>query len=145
MHSAHGIGRYRGLIHMDLQGVANNANSSTDMARDGSAKEAPSSKAQEYLHLEYADQAMLYVPVSQLHLISRYSGVSPSEAPLHRLGSGQWDKAKRRAAEQIRDAAAELLNIYARRALREGHPFRYSANDYETFAKKQPSTQSYKT
>jgi transcription-repair coupling factor (superfamily II helicase) len=134
VHSAHGIGRYRGLIHMDLQGVANNANSSTDMARDGSAKEAPSSKAQEYLHLEYADQAMLYVPVSQLHLISRYSGVSPSEAPLHRLGSGQWDKAKRRAAEQIRDAAAELLNIYARRALREGHPFRYSANDYETFA-----------
>jgi len=134
VHSVHGIGRYRGLIHMDLQGVANNASSSTAKDRDGSAQEASSSKAQEYLHLEYADQAMLYVPVSQLHLISRYSGVSPSEAPLHRLGSGQWDKAKRRAAEQIRDAAAELLNIYARRALREGHPFRYSANDYETFA-----------
>ncbi len=125
VHSVHGIGRYRGLIHMDLQGVANTAESQN---------ESTPSKAQEYLHLEYADQAMLYVPVSQLHLISRYSGVSPSEAPLHRLGSGQWDKAKRRAAEQIRDAAAELLNIYARRALREGHPFRYSANDYETFS-----------
>ena len=123
VHSVHGIGRYRGLIHMDLQGVSG-----------AQEDEASTSKAQEYLHLEYADQAMLYVPVSQLHLISRYSGVSPSEAPLHRLGSGQWDKAKRRAAEQIRDAAAELLNIYARRALREGHPFRYSANDYETFS-----------
>jgi transcription-repair coupling factor (superfamily II helicase) len=76
----------------------------------------------------------LYVPVSQLHLISRYSGVSPDQAPLHRLGSGQWDKAKRRAAEQIRDAAAELLNIYARRAARQGHPFRYTPQDYEVFA-----------
>jgi transcription-repair coupling factor (superfamily II helicase) len=84
--------------------------------------------------LEYADEATLYVPVSQLHLISRYSGVSPDEAPLHRLGSGQWDKAKRRAAEQIRDAAAELLNIYARRAARQGHPFRYTPQDYEVFA-----------
>ena len=69
-----------------------------------------------------------------MHLISRYSGVSPDEAPLHRLGSGQWDKAKRRAAEQIRDAAAELLNIYARRAARQGHPFRYTPQDYEVFA-----------
>jgi transcription-repair coupling factor (superfamily II helicase) len=72
--------------------------------------------------------------VSQLHLISRYSGVSPDQAPLHRLGSGQWDKAKRRAAEQVRDAAAELLNIYARRAARSGHAFRYTPQDYETFA-----------
>jgi transcription-repair coupling factor (superfamily II helicase) len=60
------------------------------------------------------------VPVSQLHLISRYTGVSAEEAPLHRLGSGQWDKAKRKAAEQVRDTAAELLNLYARRAAREG-------------------------
>ena len=74
------------------------------------------------------------MPVSQLHLISRYTGVSADEAPLHRLGSPQWDKAKRKAAEQIRDSAAELLNIYARRAAREGHAFRYSPNDYETFA-----------
>lgn len=89
---------------------------------------------QEFLHLEYADEATLYVPVSQLHLISRYSGMNPENAPLHRLGSGQWDKAKRKAAEQVRDAAAELLNIYARRAARQGHAFKYSARDYEIFA-----------
>ena len=119
VHSAHGIGRYRGLINLDL-GLGRND--------DGT----PS--VQEFLHLEYADKATLYVPVSQLHLIGRYTGVSADEAPLHKLGSGQWDKAKRRAAEQIRDSAAELLNIYARRAAREGHAFRYSPNDYETFA-----------
>jgi transcription-repair coupling factor (superfamily II helicase) len=119
VHSAHGIGRYRGLINMDL-GQGTNA--------DGTPL------LQEFLHLEYADSATLYVPVSQLHLISRYTGVSAEEAPLHRLGSGQWEKAKRRAAEQIRDSAAELLNIYARRAAREGHAFRYSPGDYEAFA-----------
>ena len=119
VHSSHGIGRYRGLINMDMgQGLDD--------------KGLP--MLQEFLHLEYADEATLYVPVSQLHLISRYSGMNPDQAPLHRLGSGQWDKAKRRAAEQVRDAAAELLNIYARRAARQGHAFRYSANDYETFA-----------
>ncbi|MBI2768632.1 MAG: transcription-repair coupling factor [Burkholderiales bacterium] len=119
VHSQHGIGRYRGLINMDLgQGTG----------PDGQPL------LQEMLHLEYADKATLYVPVSQLHQISRYTGVSADEAPLHKLGSGQWEKAKRRAAEQVRDTAAELLNIYARRALREGHAFRYSAQDYETFA-----------
>ena len=118
VHSAHGIGRYRGLVNMDLG------------EKDSQGEPA----LQEMLHLEYADAATLYVPVSQLHLISRYTGVSADEAPLHRLGSGQWEKAKRKAAEQVRDSAAELLNIYARRALREGHPFRYSAQDYETFA-----------
>jgi len=119
VHSAHGIGRYRGLIHMDLgQGT------------DAEGKPL----LQEMLHLEYADKATLYVPVSQLHLVSRYTGVSADEAPLHKLGSGQWDKAKRKAAEQVRDSAAELLNIYARRAAREGHAFRYSPADYEVFA-----------
>ena len=111
VHTAHGIGRYKGLVNMDLG--------------QGST---------EFLHLEYADKAALYVPVSQLHLISRYTGVSAEEAPLHKLGSGQWEKAKRKAAEQVRDSAAELLNIYARRAAREGHAFRYSAQDYEAFA-----------
>ena len=111
VHNAHGIGRYKGLINMDLgQGVT------------------------EFLHLQYADDATLYVPVSQLQQISRYTGVNADEAPLHRLGSGQWDKAKRKAAEQVRDSAAELLNIYARRAAREGHAFRYSADDYESFS-----------
>ncbi|MES2941192.1 MAG: transcription-repair coupling factor [Pseudomonadota bacterium] len=111
VHAQHGIGRYRGLVNMDLG--------------QGST---------EFLHLEYADKATLYVPVSQLHLISRYTGVSADEAPLHKLGSGQWDKAKRKAAEQVRDSAAELLNIYARRAAREGHAFRFNAQDYEAFA-----------
>jgi len=111
VHSNHGIGRYVGLMNIDLG--------------DG-----PS----EFLHLEYADKATLYVPVAQLHLIARYTGVSADEAPLHRLGSGQWDKAKRRAAEQVRDTAAELLNLYARRAAREGFAFRFSPHDYEAFA-----------
>jgi transcription-repair coupling factor (superfamily II helicase) len=119
VHSQHGIGRYRGLVNLDLgQGSS----------EDGTPI------VQEFLHLEYADKATLYVPVSQLHLISRYTGVSADEAPLHKLGSGQWEKAKRRAAEQVRDTAAELLNIYARRAAREGHAFRFSAQDYEVFA-----------
>jgi transcription-repair coupling factor (superfamily II helicase) len=118
VHSAHGIGRYRGLVKLDLGQVQANGEPAL----------------QEFLHLEYADEATLYVPVSQLQLISRYTGVSADEAPLHKLGSGQWEKAKRRAAEQVRDSAAELLNIYARRAAREGHAFRYSPGDYETFA-----------
>jgi transcription-repair coupling factor (superfamily II helicase) len=111
VHVNHGIGRYQGLLNIDLG--------------DG-----PS----EFLHLEYADKATLYVPVSQLHLIARYTGVSAEEAPLHKLGSGQWEKAKRKAAEQVRDTAAELLALYARRAARQGHAHRYSAHDYEAFA-----------
>ena len=118
VHSAHGIGRYRGLVNLDMG----------DKNPDGSPA------LQEFLHLEYADKAVLYVPVSQLSLIGRYTGVSADEAPLHKLGSGQWEKAKRKAAEQVRDAAAELLNIYARRAARQGHAFRFSAQDYEVFA-----------
>jgi transcription-repair coupling factor (superfamily II helicase) len=111
VHANHGIGRYRGLVNLDLG--------------DG---------ASEFLHLAYADEATLYVPVAHLHLISRYTGVGADEAPLHRLGSGQWEKAKRKAAEQVRDTAAELLALYARRAAREGHAHRYSAHDYEAFA-----------
>ncbi|WP_291010188.1 transcription-repair coupling factor [Hydrogenophaga sp.] len=118
VHNAHGIGRYRGLVNMDMG----------DKNPDGTPA------LMEFLHLEYADKAVLYVPVSQLQLIGRYTGVSADEAPLHKLGSGQWEKAKRKAAEQVRDAAAELLNIYARRAARQGHAFRYSAQDYEVFA-----------
>ena len=111
VHANHGIGRYVGLMNIDLG--------------DG---------ASEFLHLEYADKATLYVPVAQLHLISRYTGVSAEEAPLHRLGSGQWDKARRKAAEQVRDTAAELLNLYARRAAREGFAFRFAPHEYEAFA-----------
>ena len=111
VHAHHGIGRYRGLVNMDLG--------------EGET---------EFLDLEYANETKLYVPVSQLHNISRYSGADPDAAPLHALGSGQWEKAKKRAAQQIRDTAAELLNIYARRALRHGHSFEYSLHDYEAFA-----------
>jgi transcription-repair coupling factor (superfamily II helicase) len=118
VHSQHGIGRYRGLVNMDVG----------QKMPDGTAA------LQEFLLLEYALEAKLYVPVSQLHLISRYTGVSADEAPLHRLGSGQWEKAKRKAAEQVRDSAAELLNIYARRAARQGHAFKFSPQDYETFS-----------
>ena len=111
VHINHGIGRYMGLTSMDLG--------------EGET---------EFLHLEYAKDTKLYVPVSQLHVISRYSGGSPEDAPLHSLGSGQWEKAKKRAAEQVRDTAAELLNLYARRALRQGHSFEFSAHDYQRFA-----------
>ncbi|THU05556.1 transcription-repair coupling factor [Lampropedia puyangensis] len=119
VHAQHGIGRYRGLINMDM----------------GQKNPDGSPALQEFLHLEYASEAVLYVPVSQLQQISRYSGVAADEAPLHKLGSGQWEKAKRKAAEQVRDVAAELLNIYARRAAREGHSFRFNPSEYEVFAK----------
>jgi transcription-repair coupling factor (superfamily II helicase) len=111
VHSQHGIGRYHGLVTMDMG--------------EGET---------EFLHLEYNGASKLYVPVSQLHVISRYSGADPETAPLHALGSGQWEKAKRKAAQQIRDTAAELLNLYARRAMREGHAFQLSPRDYDTFA-----------
>ncbi|HWK83719.1 MAG TPA: CarD family transcriptional regulator, partial [Caldimonas sp.] len=103
VHVNHGIGRYLGLTTIALGG--------------------PEEEASEFLHLEYAEKATLYVPVAQLHLIARYTGVSAEEAPLHKLGSGQWEKARRKAAEQVRDTAAELLNLYARRAAREGFAF----------------------
>ena len=111
VHEQHGIGRYLGLLTMDLG--------------DG---------ASEFLHLEYANDTKLYVPVGSLHLISRYSGTSPDDAPMHALGSGQWEKAKERALKQVRDTAAELLNLYAQRALRQGHSFKLTPHDYERFA-----------
>jgi len=111
VHEQHGIGRYLGLTTLDLG--------------DGS---------NEFLHLLYANDAKLYVPVSSLHVVSRYSGAAPEAAPLHELGSGQWDRAKRKAALRARDTAAELLNLYAQRAAREGHAFRFDIHDYEAFA-----------
>jgi transcription-repair coupling factor (superfamily II helicase) len=110
VHTEHGIGRYRGLINMDL----------------GEGE-------MEFLHLEYANSSTLYVPVAQLHVIARYSGADPEHAPLHQLGSGQWDKARRKAARQVRDAAAELLSLYALRAAREGFAFKLPVNDYQAF------------
>ncbi len=111
VHVEHGIGRYLGLETLDLG-------------------EGPA----EFLHLQYANDAKLYVPVAQLHLISRYSGADPEAAPLHHLGGADWERARKKAAKQVRDTAAELLNLYAIRAARKGHAFEFSARDYELFA-----------
>ena len=111
VHEQHGIGRYQGLVNLDVGDGAN-----------------------EFLLLEYEGGDKLYVPVSQLGVIGRYSGAQPEEAPLHKLGSGQWDKAKARAARQVRDTAAELLAIYAKRAARHGHSFGVKQHDLEAFA-----------
>jgi transcription-repair coupling factor (superfamily II helicase) len=111
VHAEYGVGRYLGLITLETGGI----------------------KA-EFLHLQYADGDKLYVPVHALELISRYTGASPDNAPLHRLGSDQWEKARKRAIKKIRDVAAELLDVYARRAARVGHRFRWSEGDYRSFA-----------
>jgi len=115
VHIQHGIGRYQGLSGMAMG----------DEVGDGS---------EEFLTLEFAGGDKLYVPVAHLHLISRYLGGDPDTAPLHRLGSGQWEKAKRRAMEKARDTAAELLNLYAQRAARQGHAFETSQHDMDAFA-----------
>ncbi|HGH6579931.1 TPA: transcription-repair coupling factor [Neisseria meningitidis] len=111
VHEEHGIGRYMGLVTMDLGGETN-----------------------EMMLLEYSGEAQLYVPVSQLHLISRYSGQAHENVALHKLGSGAWNKAKRKAAEKARDTAAELLNLYAQRAAQSGHKFEINELDYQAFA-----------
>ncbi len=111
VHEEHGIGRYMGLVTMDLGGETN-----------------------EMMLLEYAGEAQLYVPVSQLHLISRYSGQAHENVALHKLGSGAWNKVKRKAAEKARDTAAELLNLYAQRAAQSGHKFEINELDYQAFA-----------
>ncbi|NTV96150.1 MAG: transcription-repair coupling factor, partial [Thiobacillus sp.] len=111
VHVQHGIGRYLGLTGMDLG--------------DGT---------EEFLTLEFAGGDKLYVPVAHLHLIGRYMGGDPDTAPLHRLGSGQWEKAKRRAMEKARDTAAELLNLYAQRAAREGTAFAVDPHGLDAFA-----------
>jgi transcription-repair coupling factor (superfamily II helicase) len=111
VHEEHGVGRYRGLQTLEVGG-----------------------QKTEFLALEYERGDKLYVPVSSLHLISRYTGASPENAPLHRLGSDQWERIRRKAAEQVRDVAAELLDIYARREARQGFAFPGPADDYAAFA-----------
>ncbi|PZS70961.1 transcription-repair coupling factor, partial [Stenotrophomonas maltophilia] len=111
VHEDHGVGRYRGLIAMDVGGMPG-----------------------EFLEIEYAKGDRLYVPVAQLHLISRYSGASAETAPLHSLGGEQWSKAKRKAAEKVRDVAAELLEIQARRQARAGLALQVDRAMYEPFA-----------
>jgi len=111
VHIDHGVGRYLGLATLEID-----------------------NQAAEFLTLEYAEGAKLYVPVANLHLIARYTGSDDALAPLHRLGSEAWQKAKRKAAEQVRDVAAELLDIYARRAARKGYAFADPAADYAAFS-----------
>lgn len=111
VHQTHGVGRYLGLETLHAGGMP-----------------------AEFLTLEYAGGARLYVPVDSLHLISRYAGASDESAPLHKLGSDQWDKARRRAAEKVRDSAAELLDIYARREARQGYACDPPGEEYNRFA-----------
>ncbi|WP_116919497.1 transcription-repair coupling factor [Tamilnaduibacter salinus] len=112
VHIDHGVGRYQGLQTIPVD-------------RD---------TVEEFLTLEYAGGSKLYVPVSSLHLISRYSGSDENLAPLHKLGTERWSQAKQKAMEKIRDTAAELLDVYARRAARKGHVFEHPASDYRAFA-----------
>ena len=111
VHLEHGVGRYRGLQTLSIEG-----------------------QDTEFLTLEYAKDAKLYVPVYSLHLISRYGGTEPDLAPLNQLGNDQWQKARKKAAEKIRDVAAELLDIYARREARQGFQYRCTDIDYDNFA-----------
>jgi transcription-repair coupling factor (superfamily II helicase) len=111
VHEQHGIGRYMGLETLDVGGLKS-----------------------EFLLLHYAGNDKLYVPVHALHLITRYTGSAPEKAPLHRLGSDQWQRAKKRAATKVHDMAAELLDIYSRRAARQGHAFPIDEHEYRLFA-----------
>ncbi|MCB1789711.1 MAG: transcription-repair coupling factor [Gammaproteobacteria bacterium] len=111
VHEDHGVGRFLGLQTLDVGG-----------------------QTSEFLTLEYARGDKLYVPVSSLNLISRYTGASPETAPLHRLGSDQWEKARKRAAERVHDVAAELLDIYARREARQGNALPAPGEEYRKFA-----------
>ena len=111
VHIDHGVGRYQGLTTLTINESEN-----------------------EFLQLEYAEEAKLYVPVASLHLISRYSGADENTAPLHRLGSDQWEKARRKAAQKAFDVAAELLNLYALRKSRPAFQFDMPEVDYQNFA-----------
>jgi transcription-repair coupling factor (superfamily II helicase) len=111
VHLDHGVGRYLGLQTIDAAGVAT-----------------------EFVTITYANEAKLYVPVSALHMLSRYSGGEEASAPLHKLGSDVWEKAKRRAAEKVRDVAAELLDIYAKRQSKPGYKFKLDGQGYRDFS-----------
>jgi transcription-repair coupling factor (superfamily II helicase) len=111
VHEDHGVGRYRGLVTLEAGGQFG-----------------------EYLEIEYAKGDRLYVPVAQLHLVSRYSGASPETAPLHSLGGEAWTKAKKKAADKVRDVAAELLEIQAKRQARAGLALQLDRAMYEPFA-----------
>lgn len=110
VHLEHGVGRYMGMTTLETGGIT-----------------------AEYLMLTYAGDAKLYVPVSSLHLISRYAGGADENAPLHKLGSDAWSRARQKAAEKVRDVAAELLDIYAQRAAKAGFAFKHDREQYQLF------------
>jgi transcription-repair coupling factor (superfamily II helicase) len=116
VHSQHGIGRYMGLVSI---------NTSADYKIEN---------IEDFIELQYAKEAKLYVPIQHINLISRYSGSDIEHTPLHTLGSEQWEKAKRKAAEKIYDTAAELLDMYAKRSLREGYSSKLDLDEYNRFA-----------
>ena len=120
VHLDHGVGRYGGLITLDTGGI----------------------KA-EYLLLNYANESKLYVPVTSLHLISRYVGGSDESAPLHKLGNEAWAKSRQKAAEKIRDVAAELLDVYAQREAKKGFAFKYDREEFQQFAATFPFEETY--
>ncbi|NYA46911.1 transcription-repair coupling factor [Haemophilus quentini] len=120
VHLDHGVGRYGGLVTLDTGGI----------------------KA-EYLLLNYANESKLYVPVTSLHLISRYVGGSDESAPLHKLGNGAWAKSRQKAAEKIRDVAAELLDVYAQREAKKGFAFKYDREEFQQFAATFPFEETY--
>lgn len=115
VHEDHGVGRFQGLQTLEVGGTVN-----------------------EYLCILYANDDKLYVPVSSLHLISRFTGANEDAAPLHRLGTEQWSKARKKAAEKIRDVAAELLEIQARRAARPGQSLLCNEDEYQRFCHEFP-------
>lgn len=115
VHEEQGIGRYLGLQKLKMGNLE-----------------------PEFLTLEYKGGDKLYVPVYSLHLISRYTGSAPENAPLHKLGSDHWQKVKRRAAQRANDVAAELLDIYSRRAARKGHKYHIQENEYTAFSSSFP-------
>ncbi len=110
VHLEHGVGRYAGMTTLEAGGITG-----------------------EYLMLTYANDAKLYVPVSSLHLISRYAGGAEENAPLHKLGGDAWTRARQKAAEKVRDVAAELLDIYAQRAAKAGFAFKHDREQYQLF------------
>jgi transcription-repair coupling factor (superfamily II helicase) len=116
VHADHGVGRYQGLLKLDV-----------GRPHEGNV-------GGEFLCIEYAKGDKLYVPVAQLHLVSRYAGAAPELAPMHALGGDAWEKAKRKAAQKVRDVAAELLALYAQREARQGYAFAYDRALYEQFA-----------
>ncbi|HHF0495212.1 TPA: transcription-repair coupling factor [Haemophilus influenzae] len=120
VHLDHGVGRYGGLVTLDTGGI----------------------KA-EYLLLNYANESKLYVPVTSLHLISRYVGGSDESAPLHKLGNEAWAKSRQKAAEKIRDVAAELLDVYAQREAKKGFAFKYDREEFQQFAATFPFEETY--